>query len=132
MMCMTAHRCPARMAIQTCRSTLLLHSLSLNYYSEEQGLISLSTFSQMEELIHRRMIWSILQSLHPSYVYSLEKHDNVLHLQHLISPLQRHHRKKLDFTKVEGEPGFFVRGAPLGNGVADWQGEQFFLKASTK
>lgn len=46
------------------------HSDSLHQYSEEQGLISLSTFSQMEELIHRRMIWSIRQSLHPSCVHS--------------------------------------------------------------
>ena len=69
--------------------------ISLHQYSEEERSISLTTFSQMEELIHRHMIWSILQSLHPSCVDSLERHDNVLHLRHLIFPLQRHHRKVL-------------------------------------
>lgn len=52
----------------------------------------------MEELIHRRMIWSILQLLNLSCVHSLEIHDSGLLLQHLIFPLQRCHRKNQVLT----------------------------------
>ena len=72
--------------------------ISLHQYSQEQSLIPLPTFSQMEELIHRRMIWSILQLLNLSCVHSLEIHDSGLLLRHLIFPLQRCHRKNQVLT----------------------------------
>ena len=48
-----------------------------------------STFSQMEESVHRSMISSIHQWRHPVCGLFQETHDNVHYLQHSLFPLQK-------------------------------------------